>query len=36
MRDNQFIAVHRGGLLTNENQPSLIRWFRECSKHVYP
>src|SRR5665647_973436 len=34
MRDKRFVAVHRGGLLTKDNHHKLIRWARECSKHV--
>ena len=34
MRDKQFVAVHRGGLLTKEYHHQLIRWARECSEHV--
>ena len=31
-----FIAEHRGGPLTKENHRKLMRWARECSKHVLP
>ena len=34
MRDNRFIAVHRGGSLTKDNHRKLIRWARKCSEHV--
>jgi hypothetical protein len=34
MRDKRFVAVHRGGTLTIDNQRKLIRWARECSEHV--
>ena len=34
MRDNRFVAVHRGGLLTKDYHHQLIRWARECSEHV--
>ena len=34
MRDNRFIAEHRGGSLTKDNHLKLIRWARECSEHV--
>jgi hypothetical protein len=34
MRDNRFVAVHRGGSLTKDNHHKLIRWARECSEHV--
>ena len=29
-----FIAEHRGGPLTKENHRQLMKWARECSKHV--
>ncbi|KAA5539664.1 putative immunity protein [Adhaeribacter rhizoryzae] len=29
-----FIAEHRGGPLTKENQRQLSRWARECAEHV--
>ena len=31
MRNNQFVAVHRGGPLTKERHHQLMRWARECS-----
>jgi hypothetical protein len=34
MRDNRFIAEHRGGSLTKDNHRKLIRWARKCSEHV--
>ena len=34
MRDNRFVAVHRVGSLTKDHNHQLIRWARECSKHV--
>jgi len=34
MRDNRFVAVHRGGPLTKDRHHQLIRWARECSEHV--
>jgi hypothetical protein len=34
MRDNRFIAEHRGGSLTKVNHRKLIRWARKCSEHV--
>ena len=34
MRDKQFVAVHRGGLLSKDNHHQLIRWARECSEHA--
>jgi hypothetical protein len=36
MRDNHFVAVHRGGSLTKENHQHLIRWGRGCAQHVLP
>ncbi len=30
----EFIAEHRGGLLTRENHHRLIRWARICAEHV--
>lgn len=34
MRDNRFVAVHRGGPLAKDHHHQLIRWARECSEHV--
>jgi len=34
MRDNRFVAVHRGGPLTKDHHHQLIRWARECSEHL--
>jgi hypothetical protein len=34
MRDNRFVAVHRGGSLTKDNHRKLIRWARACAEHV--
>ena len=34
MRDNRFVAVHRGGPLVKGHHHQLIRWARECSEHV--
>lgn len=34
MRDNRFVAVHRGGPLTKDHHHQLMRWARECSEHV--
>ncbi len=34
MRDNRFVAVHRGGPLTKDCHHQLIKWARECSEHV--
>jgi hypothetical protein len=36
MRDNRFIAEHRGGSLSKDNHHKLIRWARKCSEHVLP
>jgi hypothetical protein len=36
MRDNRFVAVHRGGSLTKDNHHQLLRWARVCSEHVLP
>ncbi|MCJ7659599.1 MAG: hypothetical protein MUO67_10660 [Anaerolineales bacterium] len=34
MRDQRFVAIHRGGTLTKDNHHKLMRWARECSEHV--
>lgn len=34
MRDERFVALHRGGPLTKDNHRKLIKWARECSEHV--
>ncbi len=34
MRDQRFVAVHRGGSLTKDNHQQLMRWARACSEHV--
>ena len=34
MRDNRFVAVHRGGPLTKDHHHQLMRWARKCSEHV--
>jgi len=34
MRDNRFVAVHRGGPLTKGHHHQLIRWARECSENL--
>ncbi len=34
MRNRQFIALHRGGLLTGEDHQKLMKWARECAMHV--
>jgi hypothetical protein len=36
MRDQRFVAAHRGGPLTKVDHHQLIRWARECSEHVLP
>ncbi len=36
MRDKRFVAVHRGGQLTKDNQKKLIGWAVSCSEHVLP
>jgi len=36
MRDNRFVAIHRGGPLTKDHHHQLMRWARECSEHVLP
>ena len=36
MRDQRFIAVHRGGLLSLEHHRLLIRWAHDCAEHVLP
>ncbi len=36
MRDKRFVAVHRGGPLTEDHHHQLIRWARKCSEHVLP
>jgi len=35
MRDNRFVAVHRGGPLTKDHH-QLMRWARKCSEHLLP
>ena len=34
MRDQRFVAVHRGGMLTKDNHRKLMGWARRCSEHV--
>lgn len=34
MRDKQFVAEHKGGLLSKENHRQLIRWACSCTEHV--
>jgi len=36
MRDIRFVAVHRGGQLTKDNQKKIIGWAISCSEHVLP
>jgi hypothetical protein len=36
MRDERFVAVHRGGELSMEHHRLLIRWARQCTGHVIP
>jgi len=36
MRDNRFIAVHRGGLLTKKHHRQLMIWACVCTEHVLP
>lgn len=36
MRDQGFVAVHRGGSLTLEHHRLLIHWARKCVLHVLP
>ena len=36
MRDNRFIAEHRGGPLRKEQQKQLINWACTCAGHVLP
>lgn len=34
MRDQRFVAVHRGGLLSKEHHRLLIRWAHNCAEDV--
>ncbi len=34
MRDNRFVAEHRGGPLTKEEHRLLIKWSCDCVRHV--
>ncbi len=34
MRDNRFVAVHRGGPLKKEQHYQLIKWACDCAEHV--
>lgn len=36
MRDQRFVAVHRGGPLTLEHHRLLIDWARKCVLHILP
>ena len=36
MRDKQFVAEHRGGLLTRDRHRKLILWAWECVENVLP
>ena len=36
MRDQRFVAVHRGGPLTLEHHRLLIHWAQKCVLHVLP
>lgn len=36
MRDERFIAVHRGGPLTLQRQRLLALWAADCAEHVLP
>ena len=36
MRDNRFIAEHRGGLLTKKHHHQLMIWACICAEHVLP
>lgn len=36
MRDNRFIAEHRGGPLSQAQHRSLMRWALKCVEHVLP
>jgi hypothetical protein len=36
MRDNRFIAEHRGGLLTKKHHRQLMIWACICTEHVLP
>lgn len=35
MRDENFKALHRGGLLTKENHQLFLRWAIDCSLHIF-
>jgi hypothetical protein len=36
MRDKRFVAEHRGGPLTKEQQHLLMQWACDCAEHVLP
>ena len=36
MRDNRFIAVHRGGPLKKQQHYQLMNWACDCAEHVLP
>ncbi len=36
MRDQQFVAVHRGGLLNKEHHRQLMIWAADCAENVLP
>jgi hypothetical protein len=36
MRDQRFVAVHRGGPLSKEHHCQLITWAADCAEHVLP
>jgi hypothetical protein len=36
MRDQRFVAAHRGGPLSKEHHRQLITWAADCAEHVLP
>lgn len=36
MRDQRFVAVHRGGTLSLEHHRQLMQWGRLCAAHALP
>ncbi len=36
MRNQQFVTVHRGGLLSKEHHRQLMTWAADCAEHVLP
>jgi hypothetical protein len=36
MRDQRFVAIHRGGLLSREEHGQLMKWAYDCICHVLP